>query len=171
MGKISVQQRKYFVARIEESMNEKIAILKQQRAADVQQLSEVEYNKYLKALKLDKSLSEYKELKDRFDILSDRIVAVYEEVLKSLNIQKYDSGVPSLYSGSPWKDMDRAFRFLCGKTAQGQECETESGRMIKALEKKKRDACDILHGINELEELTAEVNKVLAGTDVPLLGN
>ena len=50
MAKISVQQRKYFVNRIEQSINEKINVLKQQRASDVQQLSEAEYKRYLKTL-------------------------------------------------------------------------------------------------------------------------
>ena len=63
MAKISVQQRKYFVDRIESSINERIGILKQQRAADVQQISEAEYKRYLKTIKLDKSLSRYKKVK------------------------------------------------------------------------------------------------------------
>ena len=48
--KISVQQRKYFVERIESSINEKINDLKQANAAQVQSISEKAYNKYLKLL-------------------------------------------------------------------------------------------------------------------------
>ena len=44
-NKISVQQRKYFVKRIEDAIDEKIAVLKQQRASDVQKLSEAEPSK------------------------------------------------------------------------------------------------------------------------------
>ena len=171
MAKISVQQRKYFVARIEESINEKISILKQQRAADVQKLSEGEYKRYLKTIKLDKTLDRYKKLKDEFDLLSNRIVDVYDEIVRSIGKNKYDHDVPSIYSGSSFQDMDRGFRYLCNKTAQDQETETESGKMIRELEQKKRNACDVLHGVNELEELTAEVNNILQSADVPLLGN
>ena len=171
MGKISVQQRKYFVGRIEQSINEKIAILKQQRAADVQKLSEAEYNRYLKTIKLDKALARYKALKDEFDLLSNSIVDVYDEIVRSIGKNKYDHDVPSIYSGSSFQDMDRGFRYLCNKTAQDQETETESGKMIRELEQKKRNACDVLHGVNELEELTAEVNNILQSADVPLLGN
>ena len=170
MAKISVQQRKYFVARIEESINEKISILKQQRAADVQKLSEGEYKRYLKTIKLDKTLDRYKKLKDEFDLLSNRIVDVYDEIVKSIAKQKYDHGVPSVYNGSSFQDMDRAFRYLCNQTAQAQETETESGKLINELEQKKRTACDVLHGINELDELTTQVNNILKGADVPLLG-
>ena len=170
MSKISVQQRKYFANRIEQAIDEKINIIRQQRAADVQQLSEAEYKRYLKTIKLDKTITKYRKMKEEFDLLSDRIVAVYDEILKSLNKNKYDSGVPSLYSGSSYKDTDRAFRWLCNQTAQDQETETASGRLIKKLQHKKKTACDVLHGINELDGLTTEVNKILKGADVPMLG-
>ena len=39
--KISVQQRKYFVERIENSINDKIDELKQSNAAEVQNISEI----------------------------------------------------------------------------------------------------------------------------------
>tara|TARA_Y100000593_G_scaffold14041_2_gene26339 strand:- start:14933 stop:15448 length:516 start_codon:yes stop_codon:yes gene_type:complete len=170
MAKISVQQRKYFVERIENSINEKINILKQQRAADVQQISESEYKRYLKTIKLDKTLSRYKKVKDEFDLLGGRITAVYDEILESMGKRRYDSQVPSIYNGSSYSDIDKAFRYVCNKTAQGQETETESGKMIKELESKKRAACDVLHGINDLEELTGQVNAILKGSDVPMLG-
>jgi len=171
MAKISVQQRKYFVERIEESINEKINILKQQRAADVQKLSEAEYKRYLKTLKLDTTLARYKKVKEEFDLLGQRMVDVYDEIVKSIGKNKYDSDVPSIYSGSSFQDVDRGFRYLCNKTAQQQETETQSGKVIRSLEEKRRAACDVLHGINELEDLTIEVNNILKGADVPLLGS
>ena len=64
-NKISVQQRKYFTERITGAINEKIAILKQQRASDVQKLSEAEYKRYLKSLKVDKSMAQYRKVKER----------------------------------------------------------------------------------------------------------
>ena len=169
-NKISVQQRKYFTKRIVDAMDEKIAILKQRRASDVQKLSEAEYKRYLKNIKLDKSLNKYKKLKEQYDILAEGIVAVYDEILRNFGKNRYDSGVPTIYAGSSYGDMDKAFRYLCSQTALGQETETESGRMIKELEDKKKAACDLLHGINELDGLTTEVNKILKGAGVPQLG-
>ena len=169
-NKISVQQRKYFTERITGAINEKIAILKQQRASDVQKLSEAEYKRYLKNIKLDKTLNKYKKMKEEYDIIAQSIVVVYDEILRNLNKSRYDSGVPTVYAGSNYKDMDKAFRYLCGQTALGQETETKSGKMIKELQAKKRAACDKLHGVAELEGLMIEVNKILKGADVPLLG-
>jgi len=119
---------------------------------------------------LDKTLSRYKKVKDEFDLLGGRITAVYDEILESMGKRRYDSQVPSIYNGSSYSDIDKAFRYVCNKTAQGQETETESGKMIKELESKKRAACDVLHGINDLEELTGQVNAILKGSDVPMLG-
>ena len=144
--------------------------MKQQRASDVQKLSEAEYKRYLKSLKVDKSMAQYRKVKERYDRLSEGLVAVYDELLKNLGKERYDQGVPSLYSGSSYSDTDKAFRYLCNQTALSQETETESGRLIRTLEEKKRSACDVLHGINELDELTSEVNTILKGADVPLLG-
>ena len=62
MAKISVQQRKYFVERIESSINDKIEMLKQSNAAEVQNISEAAYNKYLKHLKVDKDLKRFEKL-------------------------------------------------------------------------------------------------------------
>tara|TARA_E500000305_G_scaffold31974_1_gene24196 strand:+ start:531 stop:1049 length:519 start_codon:yes stop_codon:yes gene_type:complete len=169
-NKISVQQRKYFTKRIEEAIDEKIAVLKQQRASDVQKLSEAEYKRYLKSLKVDKSMAQYRKVKERYDRLSQGLVAVYDELLKNLGKERYDSGVPSLYSGSSYSDTDKAFRYLCNQTALGQETETKSGKMIKELEAKKRAACDKLHGVAELDGLMHEVNKILKGANVPQLG-
>ena len=58
--KISVQQRKYFVERIETSINEKINELKQANAAQVQNISEKAFDKYLKLIKIDKDITRFK---------------------------------------------------------------------------------------------------------------
>ena len=54
--KISVQQRKYFVERIQSSIDEKINELKQSKAAQVQNISDREYVNYLKLLKIENSV-------------------------------------------------------------------------------------------------------------------
>ena len=41
---------------------------------------------------------------------------------------------------------------------------------IKALEKKRDKAIDILHGVEEFADVMNKVNQSLKGTDVPKLG-
>ena len=170
-NKISVQQRKYFVERIEKSINEKISDLRQSNASEVQNISEREYDGYLKGLNINKEVKRYTELYNEMYPLQEKLKAIFEE-LKSV-VQKgkgWDSNTPSLYSHFSTTDLDTAFRWCCRKTAQKHETETEAGKMIRVLEAKKRAATDELHGINELEGLMHAVNNILEGADVPLLG-
>ena len=168
--KISVQQRKYFVERIESSINEKINELKQSNAAQVQAISERAFNKYLKMLKIDKDIKRFEKLDSEYKTVRTKIYNIYEEVRRSLNIDSYSHSTPSVYNSSTAADMIAGFRFLCSKTAAKQETETPEGKLIKQLEAKKRAAVDELHGVNELEGLKATVNNILKGADVPLLG-
>ena len=170
MAKISVQQRKYFVERIESSINDKINELKQSNAAQVQSISEKAYEKYLKLLKVDKDMKRFAKLDVEYKQLQSKLVTVYDEVSRSLNFDKYAANTPCVYNSSNAEDINKGYRFLCGKTAAKQETETPEGRLIKELEAKKRAAVDELHGVNELEGLKATVNNILKGADVPLLG-
>ena len=70
-------------------------------------------------------MAQYRKVKERYDRLSEGLVAVYDELLKNLGKKRYDSGVPSLYNGSSYSDTDKAFRYLCNQTALGQETETK----------------------------------------------
>ena len=173
MAKLRVSERKYWNNRIHETFEEQIRDLRQQNAADVQQISEKAYNDYLKALKINSTIKEYGKLKAEVDILSSRIIAVFEEVRNNIKEDGnggYDYNNPSLYSNPPMRDIDKAYRWACGKTAQKQECETPAGKQIKILKSKRTQALDILHGVDELDGFVSRVNKLLKGTDVPLLG-
>ena len=169
--KISVQQRKYFVERIEKSINEKINELRQTNAAEVQNISERQYKGYLKELGINKDFDRYTKLINELERIASRLRAINDELVAVLTKGKpYDCNKPSLYSTFSAIDLDRAFRWCCNKTAQQHETETEAGKMIRLLEAKKRAATDELHGINELNGLKKTVNSILKGADVPLLG-
>ena len=175
MAKISVQQRKYFVTRIENSIDEKIEMLKQSNAAEVQNISEAAYNKYLKYLKVDKDLKEFEKLDTKHKKLQAKLVQVYESVKSSQissnrNLNTWDNNYPHLYNNSNAVSINEGYRYLCNKTAAKNEDETPEGQLIKELEAKKRAAIDELHGVNELEGLRATVNGILNGAGVPLLG-
>ena len=170
MAKISVQQRKYFVTRIENSINDKINDLKQTKAAQVQTLSEKEFGKYLKMLKIEKDMAKFEKVDLEYRQLQSKLYDVYNEVRRSLGIDSYGHDSPSVYNSSGSSDLHKGFRYLCNKTAAKQETETPEGKIIKELISMKRAAIDELHGINELEGLKETVNNILKGADVPLLG-
>ena len=173
--KISVQQRKYFVERIESSINNKIEALRQSNAADVQNISEAAYNKYLKLLKVDKDIKRFEKLDAEHAKLQSKLIQVYDSVKSSQinsnsHIHSWNHSYPSLYTSSNSGSIHEAYRYLCNQTAVKNEDETPTGKIIKKLEAKKRAATDELHGINELNGLKQVVNNILKGADVPLLG-
>ena len=173
--KISVQQRKYFVERIESSINEKISELKQSNAAEVQNISEAAYSKYLKHLKVDKDLKRFEEIDIEHTKLQSKLMSVYESVKNSQistnkKIETWNHNYPHLYNSASIREINEAYRYLCNQTAVKNEDETPAGKLVKELEAKKRAAIDELHGINELNGLKSTVNNILKGADVPLLG-
>ena len=171
--KITVQQRKYFVERIENSINDKINELRQGNAAQVQNISEREYEKYLEGLNIKEEVTRYKELWAEMEPLASKIRAIFNELEQVVRDNHgYSSTTPSLCSYQPFsgQDLEKAMRWCCHQTAKKHESETDAGKMITNLVAKKRAATDELHGINELEGLMHAVNNILEGADVPLLG-
>ena len=175
-NKMSVQQRKYFVERISKTINEQILNLRQQSASHVYDVSEQAYNKYLKAIGLDKTIKKYLKVKEESDRLGNKICSVFDEI--KLTVEDRDAPwserqhSPSLYGNSPVKtDVDRAFRWCCNETAKKNDRSLTLTDDIRKLENKRDQAIDILHGVEEFSDTLTLVNKALKGTDVPKLGN
>ena len=170
--KMSVQQRKYFVERISKTINSQILDLRQQNASKVYDISEKKYNDYLKALSVYKSIKEYAKIKAKADILSNKIKSVYEEVKNTVEDKTRSDNYnnPSLYGLSSVSEVDKAFRWACNETAKKNETQTASSNAIKVLERKRDAAVDLLHGVDDFQEILCKVNITLKGTEVPQLG-
>jgi len=170
--KMSVQQRKYFVERISKTINSQILNLRQQNASKVYDISEKKYNDYLKSLKVYKTIKEYAKIKAKADILSYKIISIYDEVKNTVEDKTRNDNYnnPSLYGLSSVTEVDKAFRWACNETAKKNETQTASSSIIKELEKKRDAAIDLLHGVDDFGDILGQVNKTLKGTEVPLLG-
>ena len=173
-AKMSVQQRKYFVERISKTINSQILDLRQQNAARVYDVSEGAYKKYLKAFGIDKTMKEYEKYRDKVDILSSKIKAVYDEVRKTVENPdlswNYRQDIPSLYSLPEIREVNKAFRWACNETAKKNDKSLTIIDEVKKLEDKRDRAIDILHGVDEFADTLGAVNNMLKGTDVPRLG-
>ena len=139
-NKISVQQRKYFSQRVTDAMNAKISVLKHKNASRVTELGNKQFENYLKDIGVYDKLMRFAVVKNEADELNKTIRQIYENIRKALNIGEYQSNWPTIYQGS------------------------------EALESKKSAALDKLHGIDALDGLMLEVNKILTGAGVPQLG-
>ena len=170
--KITAQQRKYFVERIEASINSKVQDLQHARAAKVQSISDTVFQDYLKQASVYDDLNDFKIVDAQNSVLSSKLSAVYNEIKRTFDDQPdYKSGWPSVYNGSSYKCIHDAFRFACAQLGKKTEDETPEGKLIKHLESKKRQALDELHGLNDLNGLKETVNNILAGAGIPLLGD
>ena len=173
-SKMSVQQRKYFVDRITSTINQQILTLRQANAAEVYDVSEKHYNKYLKSLKLHKTLKDFEMHRKKANALYQKIDAVYKEVKNTIVDPNADwkeiHNTPTIWNTSDMKDIDRAFRWACNETARKNNNGCTMSKDIQALEKKRDKAIDILHGVEEFADVMDKVNKSLKGTDVPRLG-
>jgi len=173
-SKMSVQQRKYFVERISSTINNQILAMRQANAAEVYDVSEKHYKKYLKSLKLDKAIKEHKMYKEKLEALYQKIEAVYKEVKNTIVDPNADwrerQDVPNIWNSSSPEDVDKAFRWACNETARQNNNGCTMTKNIKALEKKRDKAIDILHGVEEFSDVMNKVNASLKGTEVPKLG-
>ena len=173
-AKMSVQQRKYFVERISKTINSQILDLRQQHASEVYDISEAAYTKYLKALKVAKPIKEYNNIKAKYDILSNKITSVYEEVCKTVedpSVSQWNSSKPTMYRNMTPGDIDKGFRWACNETAKKNDKSLVTSTMIKKLQDKRDKAIDILHGVDEFADILGSVNNILKGTEVPRLGD
>jgi len=173
-SKMSVQQRKYFVDRITSTINQQILTLRQANAAEVYDVSEKHYNKYLKSLKLDKTLKDFDMYRKKTSALYQKIEAVYNEVKNTIIDPNADwrekQNVPTIWNNTDMKEIDKAFRWACNETARKNNNGCTMTKDIQALEKKRDKAIDILHGVEEFADVMEKVNVSLKGTDVPKLG-
>ena len=176
-SKMSVQQRKYFVERITSTINKQILALRQANAAEVYDVSEKHYNKYLKSLKIDKAIKDYLLHKEKSRAAYCKIEAVYKEVQNTIVDPNADwkerNQIPNLYDnnyGNIKEEVEKCFRWACNETARKNNNGCTMTKDIKALEKKRDKAIDILHGVEEFADVMDKVNQSLKGTDVPKLG-
>ena len=171
MSKITESQRKYFVSRVTGKMNNVIANLKQQNAAEVTKDAEENLDVYLKAVKVFDDLESLKELEEARDAVAGRLESTakqIEDVLKEAgHIEPYDSY-------NYWKDSKHAawtqtFQKFCNVTC-AKEAKSGIAKEIVDLESKRDEAVDFLYGLSNENELAHGVAEILKGTGVKLIG-
>ena len=109
-------------------------------------------------------------IKHEADTLCSTLKQIYENIKKALDVKGYNSDWPTIYNGSSYETINSAYRKACEEVALQNSKGNDLGKEIEELERQKRAATDLLHGINELDGLTTEVNKILTGAGVPQLG-
>ena len=167
MKSLSKQQRDYFIDRIKGEVNKEIAILEQVHATNIETVANKQYKSYLKETGLDKMFKEYASAEEKWNKIRNRM----ESVCKALH-EKTNYPGKNNYFHAPYdtKGVEKFLREICNALARDNFINTPKGKRLKELEDKRTAAIDTVMGMTETEPLVQALNKILKGTNVPLLG-
>ena len=167
MKSLSKQQRDYFIDRIRGEINKEIAVLEQIHATGIETVANKQYKSYLKETGLGKIFKEYADAEEKWNKIRNRM----ENVCKALH-EKTDYPGKDNYFHAPYdtKGVEKFLREICNALARDNFINTPKGKRLKELEEKRTAAIDTVMGMTETEPLVQALNKILKGTNVPLLG-
>ena len=167
MKSLSQQQRNYFIDRIKQEVNKEIAILEQVHATGIETVANKQYKIYLKETGLDKLFKEYSKAEENWNKVRNRM----ENVCKAIH-EKTEYPGKNNYYHAPYdtKGVEKFLREICNALARDSFIHTPKGKRLKELEEKRTAAIDTVMGMTETEPLVQALNKILKGTNVPLLG-
>ena len=167
MKSLSCQQRNYFIDRIKEEINKEISLLEQLHATKIETVANKQYKSYLKETGLDKLFKQYVSAEDKWNKVRERM----GQVCKAIHEKTEYPGKDNYYS-TPYNSegVERFLRDICNALARDNFIHTPKGRRLKELEDKRKAAVDVVMGMTETEPTVNAINKILKGTNVPLLG-
>ena len=167
MKSLSCQQRNYFIDRIKEEINKEISLLEQLHATKIETVANKQYKSYLKETGLDKLFKQYTATEDKWNKVRDRM----GQVCKAIHEKTEYPGKENYYH-TPYdsKGVESFLRDICNALARDNFIHTPKGRRLKELEDKRKAAVDVVMGMTETEPTVNAINKILKGTNVPLLG-
>ena len=167
MKSLSCQQRNYFIDRIREEINKEISALEQLHATGIETVANKQYKTYLKETGLDKLFKEYTQAEDKWNKIRERM----SQVCKAIH-EKTDYSDKSSYFHAPYDSngVEKFLRDICNALAREGFIHTPKGKRLGELEAKRKAAIDIVMGMTEVEPTVIAINKILKGSNVPLLG-
>ena len=169
MKSLSCQQRNYFIDRIENEINKEINALEQLNATKISSAAKKQYKLYLKETGLDKILNEYKEYEAKWEDVKGRMDTIVLDIHNKMDYpgKKEQYGTPSVYNSD---NVEQFLHKICNSIARQGFLDSTKGKRLRELEAKKTAAVDIVMGMVEVEPTVVAVNRILKGTNVPLLG-
>ena len=171
MVKITENQRKYMVRRVNEEFNDAVSLIKQQEAVTIQKISEKAEKSYKKTLGIEKevnNLKKYEKLYEQAKAKCNNVVAAMEQHQEtSSNLRsKYNFNGSCIIHGS--ESMDKYVTMKCTDLALQNFGKTKEGSDMAKLEKKRTQAVDYIYGMNESSALSQGLSKILKGTKIKL---
>ena len=171
MVKITENQRKYMVKRVNEEFDDAVSLIKQQEAVTIQKISEKAEKSYKKTLGIEKevnNLKKYEKLYEQAKAKCNNVVAAMEQHQEtSSNLRnKYNFYGSCSIHGS--ESMDKYVTMKCIDLALQNFGKTPEGANMAKLERKRTQAIDYIYGMNQTCEITKGLAKILKGTKIKL---
>ena len=171
MVKITENQRKYMVRRVNEEFDGAVSLIKQQEAVTIQKISEKAQKNYKETLGIAKEVNDLRKYETLYNKArqkcNDVVAAMEQHQETSHNLkQKY-----SFYGSCHIHDantMDQYVTMKCTDLAVQNFGKTQEGSAMAKLEKKRKQAVDYIYGMNESSAITQGLTKILKGTKITL---
>ena len=167
MKSLSCQQRNYFIDRIKEEINKEISLLEQLHATKIETVANKQYKTYLKETGLDKLFKQYTAAEEKWTKVKDRMSQVCKAIHEKTEYPGKDNYYHAPYDS---KGVESFLRDICNSLARDNFIHTTKGKRLGELENKRRAAVDVVMGMTETEQTVIAINKILKGTNFPLLG-
>ena len=168
--KISETQRKYFAKRINEEFNNEIALMKQQEAKGIEELSTTNIEDYMNTIGVSDVVESYRKKEKAFENVKKKLTTIIN------NLEDADpvpSDVKNRYNfyGSinayNYKDVEKYFDMKCNQIAKHHY--RKSNKLVARLENKRKSAVDHIYGMTKNNELVVGLREILNGTNIKFL--
>ena len=171
MVKITENQRKYMVRRVNEEFDGAVSLIKQKEAVTIQKISEKAEKSYKKTLGIEKevnNLKKYEKLYNEAKEKCNNVVTAMEthkETDSKLRNKYSFYGSCSIHQSS---DMDKYVTMRCIDLALQNFGKPPEGAEMSKLERKRTQAVDYIYGMNESSVISQGLAKILKGTKIKL---
>ena len=171
MVKITENQRKYMVKRVNEEFDDAVSFIKQKEAVTIQKISEKAEKSYKKTLGIEKEVNNLKKYEKLYEEAKEKC----NNIINAMETHKEtDSKLRNKYSfyGSCTihnsENMNKYVTMKCIDLALQNFGKTPEGAEMSKLEKKRTQAVDYIYGMNESSAITQGLAKILKGTKIKL---
>ena len=169
--KISETQRKYFAQRINEEFNNEIALMKQQEAKGIEELSTTNIEEYMETIGVRNVVEQFRKKEVAFENIKKKLNTIISNLEDAdptpTSVQSrynFYGTCPSAYN---YKDAEKYFEMKCNQLAKHHY--RKSNKEVLKLENKRKAAVDHIYGMTKNNELGVGLRKILNGTNVKFL--
>ena len=169
--KISETQRKYFARRINEEFNNEIALMKQQEAKGIEELSTTNIEEYMDTIGVKNVVEQFRKKEVAFDNIKRKLNTIINN-LEDTDPTDYDVKQRYNFYGNSlnvfsFKEVEKYFDMKCNQIAKHHY--RKRNKVVAKLEEKRKAAVDHVYGMTKNNDVVVGLKKIFKGTNVKFL--